>query len=133
MKTILLDSSIYIASLNDQDFFHSKTKEFILQLERDRSDAEIIVPVLIIFEVGNILKKPPQDIMALFAGGEIIELTLDLAQKLIPFFKSVKLKTSDSIITACAKFYSADLISWDKRLIKEAKKLIKAYAPEDYF
>ena len=84
-----------------------------------------------ILEVANILKKSPQQIMTFFAGGEIIELDKDLAGKLIPLFKSMALKTSDAVIAGIAKIYRAELISWDKKLIKEAKKLVKVYTPEE--
>lgn len=133
MKSILLDSSIYIASLNPQDSFHAKTKDFLLRLDKDLADFEIVVPVLIILEVANILKKPAKDVLSIFTGGEIVEFTLDFIEKLISLFKPLKLKAADSTIVAVAKIYQAELISWDKKLIKESKKLLKAYTPEDYF
>lgn len=133
MKTIILDSSIYIASLNPNDVLNKKTKEFILKLEKEPDNIKIVVPVLIILEVANILKKPSQEILTIFNGGEIVELSFDLIGKLIPIFRLVKLKTSDAIITGCAKIYQAELISWDKKLIKEAKKIVKAFTPKDYF
>jgi predicted nucleic acid-binding protein len=133
MKTIILDSSIYIASLNPKDVLNKKTRDFALKLEKELDNIKIVVPVLIILEVANILKKSPQEILTIFSGGEIVEFNLDLIGKLIPIFKLVKLKTADAVIVGCAKIYQAELISWDKKLVKEAKKLVKTFTPEDYF
>lgn len=130
MKAILLDSSIYISNLNSSDRFHQKTKDFIQKLEKQSEDREIIVPVLIILEVANILKKSPEEIMNFFARSKIIEFDIDLIQKLIPIFKAINLKASDATIAGIAKIYNAELVSWDKKMIKEAKKLVKAFTPE---
>ncbi|MFN4212512.1 MAG: PIN domain-containing protein [Microgenomates group bacterium] len=92
-----------------------------------------IVPILIILEVANILKKSPEEILTIFSGGEIIELDLGLVKKLIPILKWLNLKTSDALIAGCAKIYQAELISWDKKLVKEAKKIVKAFTPQNYF
>ena len=128
MKTIILDSSIYISSLNSTDVLNKKTKEFLSSLEKE-SNIKIVVPVIIILEVANILQKSPQEISAIFIGGEIVELNFDIVKKLIPIFRLIKLKTSDAVIIGCAKIFQAELISWDKKLVKEAKKLVKAYTP----
>ena len=129
MKTLLLDSSIYISNLNESDQFHLKTRDFIQKLEKQLEEIEIIVPILIILEVANVLKKTPEEILTFFADSKIIEFNLDLVQKVIPFFKSINLKTSDAVIAGTAKIYGAELVSWDKKLIKEAKMIVKAYTP----
>ncbi len=128
MKTIILDSSIYISSLNSTDVLNKKTKEFLSSLEKE-SNIKIVVPVIIILEVANILQKSPQEISAIFIGGDVVELNFDIVKKLIPIFRLIKLKTSDAVIIGCAKIFQAELISWDKKLVKEAKKLVKAYTP----
>ena len=130
MKIFLLDSSIYISNLNASDQFHLKTRDFIQKLEKQSEEIEIIVPILIILEVANVLKKTPEEILTFFADSKIIEFNLDLVQKIIPFFKSINLKTSDAVIAGTAKIYGAELVSWDMKLIKEAKKLVKAYTPD---
>ena len=130
MKTLLLDSSIYISNLNESDQFHLKTRDFIQKLEKQLEEIEIIVPILIILEVANVLKKTPEEILTFFADSKIIEFNLDLVQKIIPFFKSINLKTSDAVVAGTAKIYGAELVSWDMKLIKEAKKLVKAYTPD---
>lgn len=133
MKSIILDSSVYISRLKPQDVFNSKAKDFLLRLEEKKPDIEIVVPVLIVLEVANILRKTVSEVMPVFAGGQIVELTLDLAEKISSIFETFKLKTSDAVILAIAKIYDADLISWDKKLVKEAKKIVRAATPKDYF
>ena len=131
MRTIILDSSVYISSLNIADKLNKTTREFLVQLTKEQ-DVFIIVPVLIMLEVANILKKSVKEIEAIFAGGKIIELNLELTEGLIPFFKSLKLKTSDAVIAGCANIHKAELVSWDKKLVKEAKTIAKAYTPREF-
>lgn len=131
MKSVILDASVYISSANSQDIFHKRTRSFIITLEKNYPDTEIIAPIPIILEVANILKIPIQETMTIFDGAQIVELTADLMEKIIPIFKLVRLKTADAVIVACAKIFSAELISWDKKLLKEAKKLVKAYTPKE--
>lgn len=133
MKSIVLDSSVYISRLKPQDIFNSKTKDFLLRLEEKKPDIEIIVPILIVLEVANVLRKPITEVILVFTGGQIVELTLDFAEKITPVFESFRLKTSDAVILASAKIHDADLISWDKKLVNEAKKLVRATTPEDFF
>ena len=130
LKTLLLDSSVYISSLNTKDIFHKQTKKFALQLKNEK--IEIVVPVLVVLEVANILQQPAEDVFYIFEDGLLINLDLSLIKEIIPLFKKVKIKISDAVIAATAKIYEAGIISWDKKLVKESKKLVNAYTPEEY-
>lgn len=132
MKTLLLDSSVYVASLNSKDIFYKQTKKFNLKLQDQSVEVEVITPTLIILEIANVFKKPFEYLLPIFRANLIVELDLDLVREIIPIFKEVNLKTSDAIIVAIAKIYKAELISWDKRLIRESRKLVKAYTPKEY-
>ena len=129
-EALLLDSSVYISSLNTEDSFHKLTKEFAMQL-RNR-EMEIIVPVLIVLEVANVLRQPAEDVFCIFEDSLIVNLDLSLTKSIIPLFKEIKLKTSDAVIAATAKIYEAGIISWDKKLVKESRKLVDAYTPKEY-
>ena len=130
MKTLLLDSSVYISSLSKKDIFHRETKEFTSLLKDE--EIEIISPILVVLEVANILQKSAIRILSLFEESLVVDLNWNFGKQIIPFFKKVNLKTSDAIIVAVAKIYKAQLISWDKKLIRESKKLVQAYTPQEY-
>src|SRR3989344_9681962 len=112
MKSIILDSSVFIASADKKDLFHNKTKDFIVRLNERIPDTQIVVPILIVLEVANILKRNTYEVRSIFEGGQIIDFNYELAEKMIPIFQNLKLKASDASIVACAKIYDADLISW---------------------
>lgn len=131
MAVLLFDSSVYISVLNPKDIFYHQTQKFTLEL-RKKSGVEIIIPALVLLEVANISKRSVEQILFLFKDSLLIDLDLSLSREIIPIFKKVNLKTSDAIITAIAKIYKAELISWDKKLLKEAKKLTKAFTPLEY-
>jgi predicted nucleic acid-binding protein len=123
----LLDSSVYIAYLNRNDPFHNRTSAFIQKITT--RDIVFILPVIIYLEVGNILQKnnpefKPDDLRLFFKSHEIVDLSLQLAQDLLPQFKKYKLKTSDAIILSIAQLTNSTLITWDKKLQKEANQYI---------
>ena len=83
-------------------------------------------------ETANILKTSISDTFLIFKDSLVVDLDLDLVREIIPFFKKINLKTSDAVIAAAAKIFKTDLISWDKKLVKESRKLVKAYTPTEY-
>ncbi|OGK41886.1 hypothetical protein A2954_02450 [Candidatus Roizmanbacteria bacterium RIFCSPLOWO2_01_FULL_37_12] len=131
MTRLILDSSVYISIAHPKDIFHSKSRSFIVKLQKKFTDTEIIVPTQIILEVANILKKTSEEILSIFSGGQIIYFDLVLIEKIIPYFKQVSLKTSDAIIVACAKIYQTELVTWDKKLAREANKIVRVYLPDE--
>lgn len=132
MKTFILDSSVYISYLNPQDSLHEKTKKFINLITSP--DIDFVVPIIVFLEVGNVLQKilpqfQNQHLIRFFENHTIINLDIELAKQLLIIFKDFNLKTSDAIVTACAKLTDAILVTWDEKLIREAKKLVNAQTP----
>ena len=135
MKAFILDSSVYISYLNPQDTLHMKTKNFINSITSP--DIDFIVPIIIFLEVGNVLQKIlPQfrndDLLRFFEDHTIINLDIELAQQMLIIFKHFNLKTSDAIIVACSKMENATLITWDEKLVKQAKSLTNAQTPRTF-
>ena len=130
MEILLLDASVYIASLKSKDIFYKQTRKFLLSLQGKMP--EIITPSLVMLETANILKTSISDTFLIFKDSLVVDLDLDLVREIIPFFKKINLKTSDAVIAAAAKIFKTDLISWDKKLVKESRKLVKAYTPTEY-
>lgn len=42
------------------------------------------------------------------------------------------MKASDAIIFATAKLKNATLVTWDEKLIKEAKKIVRIHTPKTF-
>lgn len=135
MKTFIIDSSVYISYLNPQDALHLETKKFINSVTSP--DVNFAVPIIVFLEVGNVLQKilPKfinEDLIKFFEEHTIINLDLELAEQLLVIFKNFNLKTSDAIIAALAKMENATLITWDEKLIKEAKKFVRIHTPKNF-
>lgn len=133
MKLFILDSSVYISYLNPQDELQEETKKFINFITSP--DINFVVPIIVFLEVGNVLQKIlPQfrneDLIRFFEDHTIINLDLELAKQLLVIFKDFNLKTSDSIIAACAKMGNATLITWDEKFRKQAKKFVDIQNPK---
>lgn len=132
MKPFILDSSVYISYLNPKDALHDHTKKFINFITSP--DINFLVPIIVFLEVGNVLQKTSpkfknEDLIRFFEDHTIVNLDLELAKQLLVFFKDFRLKTSDAIIAACAKLTESTLVTWDEKLLKEAKKLANVQTP----
>lgn len=133
---ILLDSSVFISFLNDTDVLHNNTTALFRTLLQDK-EVVIITPVLVFLEVAHILHKQLNDfdeasVLTIFERYEKIDIDFPLALKIIPFLKKINLKTSDAILITVAKLTEAILVTWDKKLEKQAKKLVNAQTPKTF-
>lgn len=134
--TIVLDSSVLVSFLNEDDIFYVATSKFIKQLLRNK-EIIIIIPIIILLEVANVLGRKKRDfkesyILSIFQRYEILDINLNFARNLMPLFRQIYLKTSDAIILGTAIMNNAILITWDQKLIKEAKRLINAQTPKTF-
>ena len=73
-----------------------------------------------------------KDLLRFFEDHTIVNLDIELAKQLLIIVRDFDLKTSDAIITACAKLINATLVTWDEKLVKEAKKLANAQTPKTF-
>ena len=133
---VLIDSSVFISYLNRADNSHKKTVPFVKKLSEDKKQ-ELILPTLVILEVAHIMQKQfpnfqETKINKVFRSSTIIEITYLLTQNILSIMKSLNLKTSDAIIASIAKLTNSVLITWDKKLQKEAKKLVETLTPKEF-
>ena len=130
MNRLVIDSSLYVAFANplDEHFLDSQ-----LFLENLVSKGQLLTPRLVVIEVINVLNrlkvKEVDLIESVFRGGELVELDERVQEVIMGILPQVKLKSLDLIIVATAKLYEAQLVSWDKKLVREANKVVKAYTP----
>lgn len=98
------------------------------------ADINFIVPIIVFLEVGNVLQKilpkfRNEDLIRFFEDHAIVNLDLQQAYELLGIFKNFNLKTSDAVILGSAILNNAILITWDEKLVKEAKKLVNVQTP----
>ncbi|PIS39552.1 MAG: hypothetical protein COT33_01360 [Candidatus Nealsonbacteria bacterium CG08_land_8_20_14_0_20_38_20] len=135
MASYTIDSSVFISAFNQQDVFHKQTKEFFDCL--GKMDFEIILPISVIAEVGNILiknRKIKDTLIFLdyFYEFTVIEFNYEFLLSAFPVFRKFKLKTGDILAASTAYLYKAVLISWDKQLLKQSKKLVASFTPDEF-
>ncbi len=133
---VLIDSSVYIAFFKDDDIFHKESVVFIEKLSENKN-ISIILPILVFLEVSNVLYRrvysfDEKKLLSSYSKYEKVDLNFESAANFMLLFKKVHLKTSDAIITACAKMEDAILVTWDEKLIKEAKKIVNAQTPKTF-
>lgn len=143
MNSFVIDSSVYIARFNKKDVFHSVTKRFFLQLEKVLSEAHFFMPSLVLFEVANYfcregnlnMKKTYERFER--AVLKDLQFTIDILDfeflfAFRRFIPKVRLKTSDAAIACSAAIHNAVLVSWDKRLLKNAKPHVAIMTPREF-
>jgi len=130
---LLIDSSVYIAFFKNDDAFHKESVAFIEKLSEDRN-VSIVLPILVFLEVANVLYKKlgsfdEKKLLNSFSKYEKVDLNFESTADFMLLFKKIDLKTSDAVVASLAKMENAILVTWDEKLIKEAKKLANAQTP----
>lgn len=132
---LILDSSVFISFFNDTDVFHRKTEAFLKKIIK-KQGLVIILPVLIFLEILHILYKQlskfdEKTVFTIFSKYEKVDISFTLVPQILPLLKELDLKTSDAIIVALTKLFDATLITWDKKIINQAKEVIKVKTPPE--
>lgn len=130
---LLVDSSVFIAFFNDADIFHKESVVFFEKLLENKN-VIIVLPILVFLEAANVLSKKAgtfdeEKFLQTFSKYEKVDLSFDSSREYLLLLNHFNLKTSDAIIATCAKLTDATLITWDEKLVKEAKKLANAQTP----
>lgn len=133
---LLIDSSVFIAFFNDADVFHKESVVFFEELLEDKNAINVL-PILVFLEMANVLQQKidafnEEKLLEAFNKYEKVDLSFDSSRKYLLLFNKFHLKTSDAIITACAKMENATLVTWDEKLVKEAKKFANAQTPKTF-
>lgn len=141
-KTIVVDSSVIISSLIESDPFHKFSRNFLSELKRKKQ--QIILPMLAVFEILHAyfrLCKNQEKTDELYQA--LIDWNLtgflriaNLEASFLVYFTAnhhlFPIKTADCVIALTAHRLQSPLISWDKQLLKNAKKYLIAITPEKF-
>lgn len=135
MERLTIDSSVFISALNIKDKFHRQSRKFFAALEE--MEVEIIIPATVILEVFNILlkagkKKAAEEAVSTLLDFTVVEIDSDFLIDALPNFEKFALKTADATIAVTSLYYQTILVSWDRRPIKEVKKVHQALSPAEF-
>jgi predicted nucleic acid-binding protein len=139
MNEFVVDSSVFLSLMLREEDSHKSTKK-AWEYVSNMPQGVILFPRLVVLEMSNRYHQLSGSILHMNHIHEIIEsmggafqMDMDdelheVANELIP---KLSLKTSDLIIVAHAKLAGATLLTWDKRMIREASKAVKVITPEE--
>lgn len=131
---LLVDSSVFLSALLETDVHYADSKEFFGYLKEREVEISLVIPATVILEITNVLVKlgHPAEAGYLprrFPTLETIAIDDEFAARAVPVLERVRLKTADAIIAIAAFLEKATLISWDKKLLAEAGKIVPSATP----
>ncbi len=132
---IAIDSSVYLSSLFKEDVNHKDSFRFFQKIEK-QVNITVVLPLTIALEVENVYYRQTA---REFDFSETESLRVDWIYINNDFYHYIwkerpkaSLKTSEMIILSLATAQKATFVSWDKQLLKEAKRHVKAMTPSGY-
>jgi predicted nucleic acid-binding protein len=137
---IFIDSSVYVSAFQENEPQHKCSLEFLEKVYHDEN-IRVVVSPLVVIEVLNVLarknnKKPAlkrvQNSIFNPDGVSICEISEDLIDSFFSAALKISLKTADLMIILSASSEADVLIGWDKKMIKEGKKIMNCLTPEEY-
>jgi predicted nucleic acid-binding protein len=140
-SSIVIDSSVYLSVLNEQETHHATSRKFWDRVTNSSSKYSIIFPRLVYIEIGNRLFNRVHRYDELFEtqqriltapNSRISELdeSIWLTAEMIQYH--CHLKTSDMLVAATAYETASTLVSWDQQLLKEANKVVPVATPGEF-
>ncbi len=134
MTKITIDSSVFLSALIDGDRFHDESRVFFDNIKDQNS--VIVEPITVLLEVVNILiKNGVRDaglVLERLLEFQILDLDASMFSDSQFVFQKCRLKTADALVVWCASVSESILVSWDRQLLREAKKLAIAENPSEY-
>lgn len=126
----LLDSSLYVSSLDEMDSNHSQSSAVVSLVQQHI----IITPTLVVAEVINVIAKIhpriTQSVYRNLLQNEIVNLDDSFLKSFVRRFPfPITLKTSDLVIAVTAATTKSTLLTWDKQLLSSAGSICTVVSP----
>lgn len=132
---LVVDSSVFISALGQNDKFSTKSRQFLLQTSKHQ-EIVFLLPSIVVAEVIVNLRKQKgpsiKKILDSLLKYKIVPLDTYFLEHFYAQTRNPSLKTSDLIIAGTAKMHDATLISWDKKHLSKDQKVCSAMSPETY-
>lgn len=141
-KSIVLDASVFISRLIPADPYYELSRDFFAAVQKKKM--AVFLPMLTVMEVLHAYFRASGDQKQTDKiYEEIIEWNISKTMHIVNIESSFliyftawhhlfDLKTSDAAVALTAHRLRLPLVTWDKKLLRAAKKHIKAVTP-DFF
>lgn len=136
---IVVDSSVFVSAINPAEPQHAISRRFFESLSA--KEGTVIIPWLVVLEVANTLARYGS-LFSHFPNTERFFNRFDtyilrpideqFARQSIVFLPILKLTSADAIIAATAAINQAELISWNRQLLKSAQQIVAVRTPEEF-
>ena len=135
---IIIDANVYVSGWIENETHSAVTNNFFEYLQS--SPHIVLLSRMSACEVMNVLmragsaeKKVFSFIQELFySASSILQLSSDFEQIFFSFYGALKLKTLDVMILLTAWSEAEVLITWDKILLREGKRIMTIMTPDEF-
>lgn len=130
---VVVDSSVFVASLSPIDSTHVVSRSFLSKLDTQ----EVLLPTLVIAEVAIVLYrngyKEIPTVVRNVSSFPLMPLDREFINLMVAGLPNMPpLKTADMIIVSTAKEAQATLVTWDKQLLRLPASICKITTPEAF-
>ncbi|MEM7111648.1 MAG: type II toxin-antitoxin system VapC family toxin [Chloroflexota bacterium] len=136
---IVVDASVWISYLVQQDINHAKTRPWLAQTLLDHTP--IAAPILLLSEIGGAMARRlgsaeigNKAINQLLAIPTLRLISIDhaLGIQASRIAANHRLRGADAVYVAVASHLNIPLVSWDKEHLTRAAALITTHTPTSY-
>lgn len=137
MRPLLIDASVFVSAVLESDVHHRASREFFKTLRRAEERPLFIVPATVVLEMANVLTKFGKHRQAAsmaerFPILQTVAIDDTFITQAIPVLQKVRLKTADATVAISAFLHNATLVSWDRQLLREARRIVSTALPDQY-
>ena len=140
MNKLIIDSNVFVSALSDEEISAQDSLAFFERLGETTDGYFLFLPRIVMVEAMNTLYRKCRKLEAVetlkgFVSTQsfrLVELDESVQTTTEVLLKVLQLKSLDLVIAASAYQTGATLISWDKRLVQEAMKVVPAMTPREF-
>jgi len=138
MKNIIIDSSVFISALIEEETHHQVSLRYLESLLSSSQKVQVIIPRLVLIEISNVLfrlykdSKKAKKLIVMIKNTDnyhIVDIDEEVEASTTKCLTKMSLKTSDLIICSIAHVAQGTLVSWDKKMMKEFNKVGQTQTP----
>ncbi|MCP4359654.1 MAG: type II toxin-antitoxin system VapC family toxin [Chloroflexi bacterium] len=133
---IVIDASVWISYLVQQDTNHTATKPWLTKILTDK--APVAAPILLLAEVGGAIsrrlggddigERAVNQLLAI-PTLRLVSMGHSLSIQAARIAANHRLRGADAFYVTVAAYLNVPLISWDKEHLNRVSDLITAYSP----
>jgi predicted nucleic acid-binding protein len=136
---MVLDASVWVASLIKQEQHHAESALLLSRLVRDRRVAS--VPVLVLAEVAGAIARQSRDTASAETGLRFMRaqawlsihpVTESQGETAAAIAARQFLRGADAVYAALARQLGTPLVTWDNELLERAAAVVPVFTPSEW-